>query len=323
MANVLMVTTTMGMLHRVHCHTSNLGPAVPLHLVLVVCVSCFQQWLFCTTTASNLSDGCASINRHNFLHTGWKLDTGNPCLRVVRDDNGVVTRATCELSAVSCTLLHVADNRTFWHLSDWQGVSHRQVGLLTTVHELSGVHALRRDDLLLLFLVTDGVAEGHPCKRSTTSRIMDDLRHHALDVPIAFAEVQLAQLGWAFSVGVVTLEHASITLTLSADHASHPARSYRRHIDFTRASHAHSRVSSARCADAFPRGGVETLVLPSAAFLLRIASDLRPRVRPGPPRVFLRLFLPPSSSKRLVLVDTRLRRTCLSCDSRGLRRRLR
>merc|ERR1711890_224463 len=34
--DVLMVTTTMRVLHRVHGHTTNLGPAVALHTVLVV-----------------------------------------------------------------------------------------------------------------------------------------------------------------------------------------------------------------------------------------------------------------------------------------------
>ena len=94
--NVLVVTTTVRMLHRVHSHTTHLWhrgiestrpgihqslnnvskdsesserhsswevhlwPAVPLDLVLVVCVSSFQQRLLCAAPACNLADHCTA-----------------------------------------------------------------------------------------------------------------------------------------------------------------------------------------------------------------------------------------------------------------------
>lgn len=52
-ANVLVVTTTMRMFHRVHCHTPYFRPAIALGLVFMVCTSGFQNWLVNSPTTSN------------------------------------------------------------------------------------------------------------------------------------------------------------------------------------------------------------------------------------------------------------------------------
>lgn len=51
--DVLMVTTSVGMLHRVHGHTSDNGPAVALSLVLVVRTTGLQDGLVDTATSSH------------------------------------------------------------------------------------------------------------------------------------------------------------------------------------------------------------------------------------------------------------------------------
>merc|ERR1719189_1819229 len=53
LTNMLVVTTTMGMLHRVHSHTTYLRPAVPLDLVLMVRTSSLQHGLVNTASTSN------------------------------------------------------------------------------------------------------------------------------------------------------------------------------------------------------------------------------------------------------------------------------
>lgn len=51
--DVLVITTSVGMFHRVHSHTSDNGPAVALSLVLVVGTTRFQNRLVDTTTSGN------------------------------------------------------------------------------------------------------------------------------------------------------------------------------------------------------------------------------------------------------------------------------
>jgi hypothetical protein len=53
---VLVVTTTVGVLHRVLGNTTNLGPAVPLDRVLVVGPTGLQERLVGTAAAGNDAD---------------------------------------------------------------------------------------------------------------------------------------------------------------------------------------------------------------------------------------------------------------------------
>ena len=53
MTNVLVVTTTVGVLYGVHCHTSHLGPFVALYAVLVVASASLEHWLVSTTSTRN------------------------------------------------------------------------------------------------------------------------------------------------------------------------------------------------------------------------------------------------------------------------------
>merc|ERR1719197_1207260 len=64
MTDMLMVTTTVRMLDRVHRYTTDLWPAVPLDLVFVVGTTSLQEGLVDTTTASN----------DTYCGTGFRVD---------------------------------------------------------------------------------------------------------------------------------------------------------------------------------------------------------------------------------------------------------
>merc|ERR1719365_97974 len=53
LTNMLMVTTTMGMLNGIHSNTTNLRPAVSLSLIFVVSTSSLQHRLVNSSTTSN------------------------------------------------------------------------------------------------------------------------------------------------------------------------------------------------------------------------------------------------------------------------------
>ncbi|KAL8166542.1 hypothetical protein V2J09_008041 [Rumex salicifolius] len=72
--NMLVVTTSMGMLNWIHGNTTDLRPAVPLHPELVVRVSCLQERLLSTATSSNLANHGTATARDNLLGARWKLD---------------------------------------------------------------------------------------------------------------------------------------------------------------------------------------------------------------------------------------------------------
>eukprot|EP00208_Stichococcus_sp_RCC1054_P002233 CAMPEP_0206134926 /NCGR_PEP_ID=MMETSP1473-20131121/314_1 /ASSEMBLY_ACC=CAM_ASM_001109 /TAXON_ID=1461547 /ORGANISM="Stichococcus sp, Strain RCC1054" /LENGTH=266 /DNA_ID=CAMNT_0053526571 /DNA_START=2195 /DNA_END=2996 /DNA_ORIENTATION=+ len=212
--NVLVVTTTVGVLHRIHSHTTHLRPAVALHAELVVGVASLQQGLFSTPAASHLPHHRAACARQHLLGAGRQLDAGDTSVGVVRHHDAVVPGRTRQAAAVTRLLLHVADDSTLGHVTDRLDVADVQRRPLASVQELARVHALRRHEELLLVLEPHRVPEGDPGEGSATGGVVQDLRHHALDVAIALGGIQHTVLGGALPVSRVRREDAATTLAL-------------------------------------------------------------------------------------------------------------
>ena len=77
MSNVLVISTTVRVLHRVHGNTTSLWPRVPLDAVLVEGTASLEQRLVNTTTASNNADGCTAFLLEPLLGAGWKANLHN------------------------------------------------------------------------------------------------------------------------------------------------------------------------------------------------------------------------------------------------------
>merc|ERR1711992_384297 len=123
LTNMLMVTTTVGMLDRVHAHTTDLGPAVPLDLVLVVRAAGLQDGLVDTTAASDDADGGTVGRGDDLLGAGGQLDPGPLGVGVVGDHDGVVAGGTGDTATVAALLLKVGDDGTLRHVADGHDVA--------------------------------------------------------------------------------------------------------------------------------------------------------------------------------------------------------
>ena len=159
MTDVLMVTTSMGMLNRVHSYTTHLRPAVPLHSKLVISITSLEERFLSPTTTCNLANHCTTATWNNLLRTRWKLDPGGIIIGVVTNNNGIIPRSSSENPTVTNMVLNVANDSSFRDRSKGQHISNHKGSFLTTIHELSGVHTLGGDEQFLLFLVTERVAE--------------------------------------------------------------------------------------------------------------------------------------------------------------------
>jgi hypothetical protein len=115
MTNMLVVTTTMRMLHRVHSHTTDLGPLVALHTVLVVGTASLQERLVQTATTSDHAHHGTGIRGDSLLGAGRQAHTRLARLFVVANDSDVITRGACERSTVSRLVLYIARNGTLRH----------------------------------------------------------------------------------------------------------------------------------------------------------------------------------------------------------------
>jgi hypothetical protein len=74
MTDMLMVTTTMRMLNRIHSHTTHLRPAVPLHSELVVSITSLQHGLLGPSSTGNLSNHSTAATWNDLLGARWELD---------------------------------------------------------------------------------------------------------------------------------------------------------------------------------------------------------------------------------------------------------
>lgn len=242
---MLMVTTTVGMLHRVHGNTTHLRPAVTLHLVLVVGTTGLQDGLVNTTTAGNDADHSAICRWDDLLGTRWELDTGLLGIGIVSDDGGVVARSTSQTATITGLLLQIADDGTFRHLAKWHYIANLQGSLTAAVDELASVHAFGGDEHLLADLVAIGITEVNDSQRCATTGIVNDILKitnkyaishiHVLLLPYltkaylddaanvarALGKVQRTQLGGSLALLDVRLEDGTGAFTLCTNYTTH------------------------------------------------------------------------------------------------------
>lgn len=220
--NVLMVTSSVRVIHRVHRHTTNAGPLVALGLVLEVSATGLEQGLLHTTSSSDDTDHGTAVGGDDLLESGGKLDSGDSLIRVVRDDRAVVAGAASEDTTVTGPLLEVADDGSLGHVGHGQDVADGQGSLLSCVDELTGVHALDGKEELLVLLELVGVAEDDASERSTTSLVVDDLSDDTLEVSVPLSEVTNSVLGLALAVVSVSSEDAiGATPSLCSNNTTH------------------------------------------------------------------------------------------------------
>lgn len=221
MADVLVVSSSMGMFYWVHGNTTNLRPAVSLNSVFVIGVACFEKGFLGSTAACNLSDHGTATTRNNFFGAGWEFNPTSAIIGVMTDDNSIVPRRPREHSTISDMVLNVAYDCALRDRAKRKNITDHEGGFAPAVHELAGVHTLSRNKELLLVLVTEGVAEGNAGEGGTTARVMYDVGDHALEISIALAEVEAAEPSWAFAMVSMGSENRSRTLSLSSDHSPH------------------------------------------------------------------------------------------------------
>merc|ERR1719263_2137434 len=110
-----MVSTTVGMVDRIHADTTAGRPAVALGLELVVRTASLEERLVETATTSDDADHATRLGAHGLADTGWQLERRLPAFVLMGDDSGVVTRRTSERATVTSLVLDVADGGALGH----------------------------------------------------------------------------------------------------------------------------------------------------------------------------------------------------------------
>merc|ERR1719483_482640 len=221
LTDMLVITSSMGMLNRVHGNTTSLGPTVPLGLVFVVGTASLQHGLV-NTTASGYNTNHGSVGGgDNFFVARGQLDPGPLGVSIVSDDCGIISTGPGKLATVTGLLLKVADNGSLRHLANRHHIANGDVSLLATVDKLSSVHAFSSNKELLLCFVSVWITEVSNSKGSTTARVMNNVFDDSLNVTVSLREVHSSQCRLALPVLGVRHEDGPCALSLGTNNTTH------------------------------------------------------------------------------------------------------
>jgi len=212
--DVLVVTSSEGMLHGILRHTPDLGPAVALHGVLVVGPPGLEQGLVRAAASGDDPDLRPHAGRDGLLPPRGEAEAGRALVLVVGYHDREAPRAAGEGAAVAHARLHVADDGSLRDLLQRQDVPDGERRLLTAVHELAGVHALGRDHELHVALEAVGVEELDLGHGGASSGVVEDLLDDAADVTAPLGVVDGSELHGSLAGAHVRLEDGGLTLTL-------------------------------------------------------------------------------------------------------------
>ena len=216
--DVLVVTTSERVLHWVLRHTPNLGPAVAFDGVLVVGAPGLKERLVRASASGNDSDLRPGVGGHGFLPSRGKSKAGCLGLLVVGDDHGEAAGSASEGAAVSRFAFDVADDGALRHGLEWEDVADGQIGLLSAVHELTGVHPLGCEHELRIALEFVGIQELDLGHGGTTTGVMQNFFHDPANVASAFRVVDGAELDGALAGAHVGFEDGGLALSLCLLH---------------------------------------------------------------------------------------------------------
>jgi len=220
LSDVLMVTTTMRMINRVHSNTTSAGPVVTLGLELVECTTGLEEGLVDPSTTGNDANGSTGTARDGLLGTRRKTNAGLVVIGRVSNDGGVVAGSAGKSTTVADLLLNVADDGTFRALAHGEDVSDGESSLLSAIDEGTGVKALSGNESLLAELVAVGIPENNTGEGGTTTSIVDDLLHNSADVTVTLSKIEVTETGGILVVVGVGGEDG-VRAPLSPDNPTH------------------------------------------------------------------------------------------------------
>jgi len=219
--NMLMVTTTMRMLNRVHCYTSNSRPVVSLSSSFEPWVGSLQERLIGSLSSSNNSNHSSAASKDGLSGSGWKSDSSFLTVIGVTNNDSWGSGSSSEGSSISHLTLAVGDNSSFWHRLDWKNITNREWSLGSGVNKLSSVHSFDSDEVLNSLLVSVCISEDNFCKWGSSTWVMNDILDNSLNVSFSLNVVESSESSWSNSVCGSRLENHTTTVSLSSDASTH------------------------------------------------------------------------------------------------------
>lgn len=204
--DVLLVTTTEGMVNGIHGNSSNSRPSLSESLHLVIDSTSLKDGLVDSFTGGNQTNHSSGVTSEGLSGTRRKLDSGLGKIVGVTDDDSGSTGASGQFTLITRLGFNVADGSTFGDLVDGEDVTSGEGSFISTVDELTSVHAFSSQEVGSLESIFIGVSEDDLGEGSTTAGIVEDLSNDTLDVTVLFSEIENSESSRSDSVVLVGLE---------------------------------------------------------------------------------------------------------------------
>merc|ERR1719238_614866 len=134
---MLMITTTVRVLNRIHRRAAHLWPRIALHPVLVELVPRLQHRLVHAATACHDADDSTASRWDRLTSARWQTNAALPPIIRMADDHARTATSSCKPATIGCFLLNHRDDGAFRHLPKWHHISYSQLSFCTAVHKLS------------------------------------------------------------------------------------------------------------------------------------------------------------------------------------------
>lgn len=195
MPNMLLITSSMGMVYGVHSHSSNSWPSSSLCLGLMVWISGFAHWLVGSSTSSNDSNHGSAVPRNSSSASTWKSHSGLLSIIWMSNDDCWSATCSCERSSVTSFSFTVWNNSSFWHGVDWQDIAdwewsysiinikRANLTLGTAIDELTGIKTFHCNEILSSMLISVGISKHYSGKRCSSAWVVNYFLDNSLNVP--------------------------------------------------------------------------------------------------------------------------------------------
>lgn len=203
---MLLVTTTEGMVNGIHGNSSNSRPSLSESLHLVIDSTSLKDGLVDSFTGGNQTNHSSGVTSEGLSGTRRKLDSGLGKIVGVTDDDSGSTGASGQFTLITRLGFNVADGSTFGDLVDGEDVTSGEGSFISTVDELTSVHAFSSQEVGSLESIFIGVSEDDLGEGSTTAGIVEDLSNDTLDITVLFSEIENSESSRSDSVVLVGLE---------------------------------------------------------------------------------------------------------------------
>jgi len=207
--NVLMVSSSVGMIEGVHSHTSRLWPAVSLDSVFVESAPSLQKWFVHPSSSCNDPDRSPGLITNRLLRSARQSDPSLSSVGIMPNNSSTRSRSPGQRPSVSNLLLNVTDDGPFWDSGEREDVPDVESRLLPAVDERTSRKPLSRNEQSCSKFVAVGISENDLGEGGTTARIVDDIFDQPSDVPVLLGVVESPELGSSSTMVLVSFEDST------------------------------------------------------------------------------------------------------------------